>query len=127
MQFDLVSPERRLASVEATSVLIPGAEGDMTVMANHAATVTTLRPGLVTVTGGDTAGEFIVTGGFAEIGAEGTSILAEKAVPRAEANAELLQELMEEAQKAAEIATEDAKAAARMRINDVSELMKLVG
>ena len=89
--------------------------------------MTTLRPGLVTVTGRDTAGEFIVTGGFAEIGAEGTSILAEKAVPRAEANAELLQELMEEAQKAAEIATEDAKAAARMRINDVSELMKLVG
>lgn len=36
MQFDLVSPERRLASLPVTAVMIPGAEGDMTAMANHA-------------------------------------------------------------------------------------------
>ena len=33
MQFDLVSPERRLASMKVTSVQIPGADGDMTAMA----------------------------------------------------------------------------------------------
>jgi len=42
MQFDLVSPERRLASLPVTAVMIPGAEGDMTAMANHAPTITTL-------------------------------------------------------------------------------------
>ena len=49
MQFDLVSPERRLMSGEVTSVLIPGAEGDLTIMANHAPLITTLRPGIMTV------------------------------------------------------------------------------
>ena len=32
MQFDLVSPERRLASAQVASVQIPGADGDMTAM-----------------------------------------------------------------------------------------------
>lgn len=82
MQFDLVSPERSLASMQATSVQIPGANGDMTVMADHAATITTLRPGLLRVEAGGTVHEYVVTGGFAEIGAQGVSVLAERAVSR---------------------------------------------
>jgi F0F1-type ATP synthase epsilon subunit len=46
MQFDLVSPERRLASLEVSEVRVPGADGDMTAMADHAPTITTLRPGM---------------------------------------------------------------------------------
>ena len=42
LQFDLVSPERKLASVQATEVQIPGADGDLTAMEGHAATITTL-------------------------------------------------------------------------------------
>ena len=79
-----MSPERLLASVEATEVQIPGAEGNMTAMADHAPLITTLRPGIVRVIGGDGAGEYVVTGGFAEISAGGVSILAERAVPRAD-------------------------------------------
>jgi F0F1-type ATP synthase epsilon subunit len=45
MQFDLVSPERKLASAQVRSVQIPGAEGDLTAMPQHAPTITTLRPG----------------------------------------------------------------------------------
>ena len=45
LQFDLVSPERKLASVAATSVQIPGIGGDFTAMPNHAPFLTTLRPG----------------------------------------------------------------------------------
>ncbi len=41
MQFDLVSPERRLASVQATSVQIPGSEGDLTAMPDHSPMITT--------------------------------------------------------------------------------------
>jgi len=46
MQFDLVSPERKLASVTAREVRIPGADGDLTAMPGHAALITTLRPGI---------------------------------------------------------------------------------
>jgi len=67
MQFDLVSPERRLASAQVASVQIPGADGDMTAMPDHAPTITTLRPGILTVDGPDGQSEYVVTGGFAEI------------------------------------------------------------
>ena len=79
MKFDLVSPERRLVSGEATSVQIPGADGDMTAMPDHAPTITTLRPGILSVELTDGVQEFAVTGGFAEITAEGVSVLAETA------------------------------------------------
>ena len=69
LQFDLVSPERRLASLVATEVQIPGADGDLTAMEGHAPTITTLRPGILRALGVDGMRSYIVTGGFAEISA----------------------------------------------------------
>ncbi|SMY05957.1 F0F1 ATP synthase subunit epsilon [Flavimaricola marinus] len=89
MQFDLVSPERRLASVQATEVQIPGADGDMTAMANHAPTITTLRPGILRVVHSGGTDEYLVSGGFAEITAGSLSVLAEEALPRAEVTQEV--------------------------------------
>ena len=70
MQFELVTPEASEAQIEATMVVVPGAEGDMGVLENHAPTVTSLRPGVVSVTGSDGNTGFFVAGGFAEITAE---------------------------------------------------------
>ena len=97
MQFDLVSPERSLASLQASSVQIPGADGDMTAMADHAPTITTLRPGILKVESTEGTTEYLVTGGFAEIGANGVSVLAEKALPVDEVTRAHLDELIEEA------------------------------
>lgn len=96
-QFDMVSPERLLASVEATEVQIPGAEGDMTAMPDHAPLITTLRPGIVRVSGSDADGEYVVTGGFAEINAESISVLAERAVPRADITQQDYKSMVDEA------------------------------
>ena len=81
MQFDLVSPERKLASLEATSVQIPGMGGDFTAMPQHAPFLTTLRPGVVRVQAGSETVEFVVTGGFAEVSPTAATILAEYASP----------------------------------------------
>jgi len=89
VQFDLVSPERRLASVEASEVQIPGADGDMTAMGGHASTITTLRPGVLRVVHSGGADEYIVSGGFAEITPTGVSVLAEQALPRGEVTQEV--------------------------------------
>ncbi|MBQ0804694.1 MULTISPECIES: F0F1 ATP synthase subunit epsilon [unclassified Sulfitobacter] len=97
MQFDLVSPERRLASMQVTAVQIPGSDGDMTAMADHAPTITTLRPGVLRVEGPEGATEYVVTGGFAEISANGVSVLAERAVPKGDMTQAHLDEMMEEA------------------------------
>jgi F-type H+-transporting ATPase subunit epsilon len=97
LQFDLVSPERRLASVEATEVQIPGADGDMTAMADHAPTITTLRPGILTVVHGGGSDAYVVSGGFAEITATGVSVLAEQALPRDEVTQEVYDQMVEDA------------------------------
>ncbi|WP_171239588.1 F0F1 ATP synthase subunit epsilon [Ruegeria sp. HKCCA5491] len=104
MQFDLVSPERSLASLEATAVQLPGADGDMTAMPDHAPTITTLRPGLLKVEAPAGASEYLVTGGFAQINGDGMSVLAEKAIPVAEVTRSHLDDLIAEARASHEAA-----------------------
>ena len=87
LQFDLVSPERKLASGKARAVQIPGADGDLTAMPDHTPTITTLRPGVLVVEGATGEERFVVTGGFAEISPEATTVLAERAFPAAGAEA----------------------------------------
>jgi len=105
MQFDLVSPERRLASLEVTAVQIPGAEGDLTAMPGHAPLITTLRPGILRVESTEGSKEYVVTGGFAELG-ETLSVLAENALPREEMTQETFKALIAEARAAVDNAKE---------------------
>ncbi len=79
-KFELVSPERLLVSEQVESVIIPGTEGEMTVMAQHAPVMTTIKPGVVTVKPVSGAEErYVVFGGFADILPEGCTLLAESA------------------------------------------------
>lgn len=97
LQFDLVSPERKLASGQARAVQIPGADGDLTAMPDHAPTITTLRPGVLVVEGENGEERYVVTGGFAEISPEATTVLAERAYPAAGEEARAaLQGILEE-------------------------------
>ncbi len=80
-KFELVSPERLLVSEQVISVVIPGTEGELTVMANHAPLMTTVRPGVVTVALASGSTErYVVFGGFADIVPQGCTLLAESAV-----------------------------------------------
>ena len=106
LQFDLVSPERRLASVAATDVQIPGADGDMAAMEGHSPTITTLRPGVLRGTHAGGTDEYVVSGGFAEITATGVSVLAEQALPRGEVTQEVYGRMVTEARRAHEKARE---------------------
>lgn len=101
MQFDLVSPERSLVSVPAREVRLPGNDGDLTAMPGHAATIVTLRPGMVTVIDGQgNATEFAVTGGFAEITGDSVSLLAERGHARAEITQDIYNEMVLDARRA---------------------------
>jgi len=80
-QFELVSPERILASEEASMVIVPGGEGEFGVLADHAPMLSSLRPGVVSVT--SPSGEvkrIFVSGGFVDVTGELCSVLAEEAV-----------------------------------------------
>lgn len=122
VQFDLVSPERRLASLAAREVQIPGAAGDLTAMADHAPLITTLRPGIVRVTADGGTQEFIVTGGFAEISGAGVSVLAERAVPRADMTAETFKAMVDEATDRLAQARESQSGAAGI-VDDAAKLL----
>lgn len=100
LQFDLVSPERKLASLEANAVEIPGSEGDFTAMPDHAPFLTTLRPGLLKVKAGSEVSEYVVTGGFVEVSGTSTSVLAEQAVPKDEMTREIYDAMLAEAEEA---------------------------
>ena len=103
LQFDLVSPERRLASLVATEVQIPGADGDLTAMEGHAPTITTLRPGILRAIGTEGVKSYVVTGGFAEISATGVSVLAERAILLEEATPALIDALVADGCEAAAV------------------------
>ena len=80
--FELVSPERLLLSERVSEVVIPATDGEMTVMANHAPTMTTIKPGVVSVKSVDgKVTRYVVFGGFADILPSGCTLLAEAAVP----------------------------------------------
>ena len=128
-KFDLVSPERRLAELDASEVLIPGADGDMTAMADHAPTITTLRPGILSVTHAGGTDEYIVSGGFAEISGSSVSVLAEKAFRKDEITAEQMQKLVDEAHAAHQSAAElgQGVAEADMIRNAMVDVAGMVG
>ena len=123
MQFDLVSPESRLASLEATAVQIPGADGDLTAMPDHAPMITTLRPGILTVeaAGGETT-QYAVTGGFADVSGPATTVLAERAMPVADLDASEIDALITEARASAEGATDAALDTANKLVADLEAL-----
>jgi F-type H+-transporting ATPase subunit epsilon len=99
-KFELVSPERLLVSGNVEQVLVPGAEGDMTVLAHHAPVLTTLRPGLLDI--GMPGGEhrrYFIRGGFAEIGPAGLTVLAETAIDLVELDAGQLAQAVQDAEE----------------------------
>lgn len=126
MQFDLVSPERKLASIEASEVEIPGAEGDFTAMVDHSPVLTTLRPGLLKVKSGSDVTEYLVTGGFVEVSPSATSVLAEQAVPRAEISADMINGLIADAETAAENLSGSELDLANKRVADTKALLDLI-
>ncbi len=78
MKVDIISSERQLFSDEVDLVMIPGVEGYLGILPHHAALVTEMKPGLITVRkdGHDTS--FEVSGGFVEVIANSVTVLADE-------------------------------------------------
>ena len=92
-QFELVSPEQVIFSEPATMVVVPGDAGDFGVLAEHAPLLSSLRPGVVdirTAEGGHK--RVFVAGGFADVGNNTCSVLAEEAIAIEDLNASELEQ-----------------------------------
>lgn len=81
LHFELVTPDKLVMSEDVHMVVVPGTEGDFGVMAGHAPYMSVLKDGEVAVyrTAGAAPERIAVSGGFAEVGDKGLTILAESA------------------------------------------------
>jgi F-type H+-transporting ATPase subunit epsilon len=80
LKFELVTPARLERSENVYMVTVPGAEGEFSVLEGHAPFMATLRNGAVSIyaSAGATPEIIHVEGGFAEVGDNGLTILAER-------------------------------------------------
>jgi F-type H+-transporting ATPase subunit epsilon len=109
LHFEFVSPERVLFSGDVDQVDLPGAEGDMGILAGHAPLVTALRPGVVTIYSGGAREAVVVVGGFAEVSPSGLTILADRAVARDSFDAATLAGEIKDTEEDVADATDDAQ------------------
>ena len=107
LRFELVAPERVLYSGDVEAVMLPGSEGDMTVLPGHAPVMTALKTGFLVATTHQNEGErVLVRGGFADINATSVTVLAERALPVQELTPEILDREILQAEMARD-ATQD--------------------
>ncbi|WP_122048768.1 ATP synthase F1 subunit epsilon [Asaia bogorensis] len=82
VQVEIISPEKLLFRKEVEMAVIPGEEGDIAAMPDHAPIMLLLRGGVVSLyEGGVVTERFFVSGGFADITADRCTILADEALP----------------------------------------------
>lgn len=109
LHFEFVSPESVLFSGDVDQVDLPGAEGDMGILAAHAPLVTALRPGIVTIYRDGKREPIVVVGGFAEVGPAGLTVLADRAVPRENFDLAVLSAEIKDAEEDVGDATDQAR------------------
>ena len=129
LHFDLVSPERLLVSETVESVVMPGSEGYLTVLAGHAPLMTTLKPGVVEVR--DEAGavrRIFVRGGFADVNGAGLTILADEAIRVEDLDSAALDRQIAAAEESLENFTGeyDQRVSAATRLNDLRDVRRWI-
>lgn len=79
LHFELVTPVRLVRSEDVYMVVVPGTEGEFGVLEGHAPVMSTIRDGAVKIyaTEGATPETIEIRGGFAEVGENGLTVLAE--------------------------------------------------
>ena len=79
LHFELVTPEKLIRSEEVHMVVVPGTDGEFGVLEGHAPFMSTIRDGAVQIyrTAGAAPETIAVRGGFAEVGTNGLTVLAE--------------------------------------------------
>jgi F-type H+-transporting ATPase subunit epsilon len=120
--FDLVSPERLVLSEQADMVTLPGTDGYFGVLDRHMPLITTLKPGVIDVSGGTLGDQrFFVLGGFAEVSPHKVTVLAEEAMPMTDVDTVALDERVKDAEEDIDLAKTDAD---RARAIDTVDALK---
>ena len=126
--FELVSPEKLLFTGEVESVVVPGTEGEFTVLKDHAPLMSTLKPGVVTIAeAGAKVTRLFVRGGFADVNPAGLTILAEVAMPIEELDGARIDiEIQDASEDLASATGDEPRRKAQEKIDQLRELRAAV-
>src|SRR5439155_6982684 len=76
---EILTPERRVLQTQADSIVVPAANGELGILANHAPLVAQLQPGEIRLRTGNEMQHFAVSGGFVQVQNNHVNVLAETA------------------------------------------------
>jgi len=88
IQVDLLSPARVMARVSAGKIIVPGINGELGILPGHAALVSELGVGVLTLAGGDIkeGQSYFVAGGYVEVAGDHVTVLVDVVEKREEIN-----------------------------------------
>ena len=98
LKLEIVTPEARVLSEEVDSVVLPGSEGELGILPQHAPLVTTLKPGELRYTLRGKTEEYVVGEGLVEVTGTGVRVLTDAALNEAGIDEAHVQEALERAQ-----------------------------
>ncbi len=99
LTLDIVTPYGHVFTEEVDEVIAAGNEGEFGVLPNHISYLTTLKVGMLTYKKGSESGHFFVNWGYAEVGPEKVTILADSAEKSDEIDVTRAQEAIKRAEE----------------------------
>lgn len=100
-KLEFVTPEKSLLSSEVEQVIIPGSEGEFTILADHSPMISSLKPGLISIyeESSSEAVIYFVTDGFIDMASNNLTILAQSVIEKSEITSDKLDEIIKSFQK----------------------------
>ncbi|GBE03183.1 ATP synthase epsilon chain [bacterium BMS3Abin09] len=105
LTLDIVTPHGHIFTEEVDEVLAPGSEGEFGVLPDHSPFLTTLKIGILSYKKGSETGYFFINWGYAEVGPDKVTILADSAEKSDEIDPERAKEALKRAEERLKQAT----------------------
>ena len=99
LTLDIVTPYGHVFTDEVDEIIASGSEGEFGVLPDHVPFLTTLKVGMLTYKKGSETGYIFVNWGYAEVGPDKVTILADSAEKSEDIDAERAKEAMKRAEE----------------------------
>ncbi len=110
-KLDFVTPERLLYSTEVEQIIVPGSEGEFTILSEHSPIISSLKPGFIKIYE-ELSNEpiiYFVTDGFIDMASNQLTILAQSAIEKDQLTAKKLEDIINIYQGEVDITENDIK------------------
>ena len=110
-KLDFVTPERLLYSAEVEQIIVPGSEGEFTILSEHSPIISSLKPGFIKIYE-EISNEpiiYFVTDGFIDMASNQLTILAQSAIEKGQLTAKKLEDIINMYQGEVDVTENDIK------------------